>query len=269
MEEYMLRQNRGAYSLFSSLYEILYQYEWNTNKDTAKQLSNIVKEIHAMLPLPSGRIGNALAVALEMQMFDGANFIMKELGIDLQCLSFEYGNSNIWDLKTTIEFSRPKKIKNVDLEKNRAMFHNFSILYQALKEYTIYTNEQNTSELKNILTTIKGELPLPSGRVGNALAVALEMQEYEAAVFMVNYARELQIDLQNVSNRWFGGDIWNANEVFELSQIGFETNKISNNHPFYQKYPWFIQYQNKNIDAFFELLFTLRYALEETPSYIK
>ena len=267
-----LAKYRSIYNLSANLYGILYQYEWDKSDTIAEQLKKIVKMIEIELPLPSGRIGTVLAFALEMQMYNGAALIIKnakELGIDLKSLSTIDGNSDTWDLKTTIEFSKPKEIKNPDLEKNRALFHNFLTLHQTLTKYAIHPNEQDTKALKDIVTSIPGSLPLPSGRVGNTLAFALEVQEYTAALFIINHAQELHIDLTSISSTKDGKNIFNAKETFNLSQLGFKTTKISKKDQSYQNYPWLIQYINNNIDAAIELIFTLPEKLEETKKRTK
>lgn len=137
----------------------------------------------------------------------------------------------------------------IALEQSRTAFGHFSVLCGALNDFSLNENSETTKQLKAIIKTIKVGMPLPSGRYGNSLAVALEMQLYQGALFMIKNADELEIDLESVSSEYGGRNVWNAQQTFELSQLGFENTKIDDNDEFYKDYPWLIQSKNNNIDA--------------------
>lgn len=137
-----------------------------------------------------------------------------------------------------------------NMQQNRNAFAYFSMLCNAIKNFSSNKNEKTIEELKGILTCINGNnMPLPSGRYGNSLAVALEMQYYQGALFIIQHAEELGIDLSAVSFDSNGKDVWDAQQVFELSQLGFNTSKIASDDDFYKDYPEVIQSMNANIDA--------------------
>lgn len=108
-------------------------------------------------------------------------------------------------------------------------------------------------------------MPLPSGRWGNSLAVALEMQSYQGALLIIKNATALGIDLNAISSEYGGTNPWNAKEVFELSQLGFTTQKISAEDEIFKLYPWMVQLENDNKDAAVELSrILLEYFREDT-----
>lgn len=141
----------------------------------------------------------------------------------------------------------------INMEIQRSAYKEFSILCNALGEFSINDDVKTRKNLIAIAKSIKVGMPLPSGRYGNALAVALEMQFYQGALFMIKNADELEINLESVSSEYGGKNVWNVQQTFELSQLGFNKTKIAEDDEFYKKYPWLIQSKNSNIDAALEI----------------
>lgn len=145
-------------------------------------------------------------------------------------------------------------INVIAMEQSRTAYSLFSTLCNALNDFSFNKNDKTTEELKAIIKSINVGMPLPSGRYGNSLAVALEMQFYQGALFMIKNANDLEINLESVSSEYDGRNVWDARQTFELSQLGFETTKIADDDDFYKNYPWLIQFKNANIDASLEIL---------------
>lgn len=139
------------------------------------------------------------------------------------------------------------------LEKHRIAYSNFSVLYNALNDFSLDENEETTKNLKVIAGMSKGGMPLPSSRYGNSLAVALEMQLYKGALFMIKNADDLEIDLESISSEYGMKNVWSAQQTFEFSQLGFEMTKIADDDQLYKDYPWSVQFNNSNIDAALEI----------------
>lgn len=126
-------------------------------------------------------------------------------------------------------------------------------LYKVLNDFSNNENVEKTEQLSIITKASKSGMPLPSGRWGNALAVALEMKFYQGALFMIENAEELEIDLDAVSSEYGGKNIWNAQQTFELSQLGFEMTKLADDDEFYKDYPEIRKANNNNIDDAIEI----------------
>jgi len=139
------------------------------------------------------------------------------------------------------------------MEKSREAYSHFSVLWCALNDFSLNENDKAAEQLKTIIKSINGGMPLPSGRYGNSLAVALEMQLYQGALFIIKNADDLGINLEAISSEYGGGNVWNAQQTFEVSQLGFEMTKITDDNEFYKNYPWMIQTRNSNIDAALEI----------------
>lgn len=116
-------------------------------------------------------------------------------------------------------------------------------------------NSETTEQLKCVIKYFEiaqTSMPLPSGRYGNSLAVALEMQEYKGALYMIQNADELGINLESVSSV-YGENVWSAQQTFEFSQVGFEMEKTTVDDEFCIDYPRVVQSNNSNIDAALEI----------------
>lgn len=144
-------------------------------------------------------------------------------------------------------------LNEYELKRRRLGYSSFSSLCTALSNFAYDKNEMTTEQLLATIKTIREGMPLPSGRWGNSLAVALEMQSYQGALLIIKNAADLGIDLNAISSEYGGTNPWNAEEVFELSQIGFTTQKISEDDELFKLYPWMAQQENDNKDAAVEL----------------
>lgn len=70
-------------------------------------------------------------------------------------------------------------------------------------------------------------MPLPSGRVGGALAVALEMHKYLIALEILNNPEQYYANLDVVSHIE-GGKPWSAEETFDFSLLSFDEKTYRN-----------------------------------------
>lgn len=278
--------NIAAYRRFANLCNILEKFSLaENNEEVIKELKAMVRIDKSGMPLPSGRWGNPLAVALEMRFHKGISFMIqhaKDLEIDLNFVSSEYGGGNIWNVEQAFAVSQlgfeKTEITNEDefyedtiriMEQNRIAYMEFAKLHNVLKKFSFdENNEEVIRKLKITLKTFKGAMPLPSGRWGNSLAVALEMQYYQGALFMIQHADELGIDLESVSSEYDGSQVWNAKQTFEQSQLGFEETKIDPDDKFYSKYPWLIESNNRNVDAHQKLYAYYKTRNREKPNIL-
>lgn len=141
----------------------------------------------------------------------------------------------------------------IKLNLSRTAYNHFAVLYKVLNDFSYNKNVETGEQLSVLTKASKSGMPLPSGRWGNALAVALEMRFYQGALFMIENAEELEIDLDSVSSEYGGKDVWDVKQTFELSQLGFDMTKIADNDEFYKAFPETIKVNNSNVDAAIEI----------------
>lgn len=95
---------------------------------------------------------------------------------------------------------------------------------QNVDDFIFLMNAVNNLELKKSLKSIcmvsSINMPLPSGRYGNALGVLLEMHKYEVALDILNDPESYGLNLKRVS--YIDDDVWNAEETFNFSLLSFE-----------------------------------------------
>lgn len=148
-----------------------------------------------------------------------------------------------------VEKSLANEMFILKYKQSRSAYVDFANLYSAIEKYENNPNDQSTDLLKLYIMVCSNGMPLPSGRWGNQLAVALEMQKYIAALYMIENAEELGIDLEYVSSIFGGKDVWNVSQVFELSKQSFEFTKIDLKDDDYRDYLHIAKQKNANIDA--------------------
>lgn len=109
------------------------------------------------------------------------------------------------------------------LNKSRDYYACFAGLFSVMSKYESGNCEKELESWIRIanISCEENNLPLPSGRKGNVLAVALEMRNYFSAIYMIENAERLGISLDRVSMDVDGSNVWGVKDTFELSQLGF------------------------------------------------
>ncbi len=136
------------------------------------------------------------------------------------------------------------------IEQSKTAFFHFAHLKVIFDKYDFEPSQENEQQLINYLKIVNVGLPLPSGRWGSSLAVALEMQNYPSALLMTRKASDLNIDLERVSSELSGSEIMSAKECFELSLSYFD-NELD--EEFYSRFPVHLEHMKRNIAAAEEL----------------
>lgn len=143
---------------------------------------------------------------------------------------------------------------NYFMGKRKRDYENFNLLCDKLDRYGYEQSPENERALYWVANALSQQgLPLPSGRYGNVLAVALEMHMYVGALYFIQNAEQLEINLESVSNECDGADIWDAQQTLEFSKSYFDDQKISDDDEIYREYPDDRRYHNDQVDAFLEV----------------
>lgn len=139
------------------------------------------------------------------------------------------------------------------IEEKRQAYNLFADLVNSLKNFSTLESDRTTEALLHIAKSIQTKMPLPSGRWGNALAVALEMQLYKGALVLLENAEALQMSPESVSSEYDGKNVWDAKQTLEFSERYFDKMKLEKDDAYYKNYPAYIQSHNSNIDAFYKI----------------
>jgi len=135
---------------------------------------------------------------------------------------------------------------------NVESFKEFATLYNYLYKFNCNLDEKSAEELSNYLVVVD-KLPLPSGRWGNALGVAIEMELFPAALFIMQNAEKLGINLDIVSTTIEGEEPLSLSELFLSTFVKFDINKLPNIHPLYKDHIEINDFHNRNINAAYDL----------------
>lgn len=128
----------------------------------------------------------------------------------------------------------------------KAAFANFANVYSALSSYNSNPTDENAKILSMITANTTSGMPLPSGKWGTVLAVALEMNLYTSALFLIENSEVLGINLNSISSSFGGNNFLNAYDTFKLSATDFDFELLPEDHPLFSQYPDVLQAQNLN-----------------------
>ena len=102
----------------------------------------------------------------------------------------------------------------------------FTYLYDSLDKYQyVQTEDSEFKLMTNAMIYFNTDLPLPSGNTGSPLAVAMEMHKYIGALYLLNNAGELGINLANISHDNMG-EVYSAKDVLYMSAMSDDTSEL-------------------------------------------
>ena len=119
-------------------------------------------------------------------------------------------------------------IDTAQMKMRKEAYRAYAELTEAFSEYDYNVDRKIAVEkIKYCLALHDGGYPLPSGRWGTPLAVALENHQFSSAKYLLDNKDELNIDVNSVSSNLGGEDpIGFADELaFALSYYDLESEK--------------------------------------------
>ena len=232
-----LKLRRDAFIFASSLCDMMDKYE-NKELTDDEFLFNIRAFAPLPMPLPSKRFGNVLALALELQKYDIAELIFdnaEELNLDLDSIIFPIDDASEWSLGEVVAYSElgfdktnpdNKSVKkessaldrlfvktDAPTEYRNANFNPIVIdrIKKGIAEYltnmniikTMVSYDSNLMDEETLINKIGSHdekiYTLSNGRIGNILAMALNMNLYKSANVILNNLDRIHIDTDFVS----------------------------------------------------------------------
>ena len=232
-----LKLRRDAFIFASSFCEIMDKYD-NKELTDDEFLFNIRAFVPLPMPLPSKRFGNILALALELQKYDIAELIFdnaEDLGLDLDSIILPMDEASEWSLGEVVAYSElgfdktntDKKIvkkelsaldrlfvkTNAPTEYRNANFNPIIIdrIKKSIADYLTNMNiikamslyDSNLMDEETLINKIGSNdekiYTLSNGRIGNILAIALNLNLYKSANVILNNLDRIHIDTDFVS----------------------------------------------------------------------
>ncbi len=96
-----------------------------------------------------------------------------------------------------------------------------SLLVSNMNKYGIYRDPKYTGIIDFLLFIEEG-LPLPTGRWGNAIALALEINNYIAAEYLIENAKRLKLNTDYVVSELGGRNKWTLKDEYLYSQLTYD-----------------------------------------------
>ena len=232
-----LKLRRDAFIFASSFCEIMDKYD-NKELTDDEFLFNIRAFVPLPMPLPSKRFGNILALALELQKYDIAELIFdnaEDLGLDLDSIIIPMDEASEWSLGEVVAYSElgfdktntDKKFVKKELSALDRLFvktnapteyrnDNFNPIIidrikKSIADYLTNMNiikamslyDSNLMDEETLINKIGSNdekiYTLSNGRIGNILAMALNLNLYKSANVILNNLDRIHIDTDFVS----------------------------------------------------------------------
>ena len=112
-------------------------------------------------------------------------------------------------------------IKIAQLKIRKSAYINAANLVTYMNNYSYNMDDENRSTL-DVLAQISDGLPLPSGRWGNSIALALEINNYVAAEYLIDNSDRLELDTSTVVSELGGKNAWSLKDEYLFSQLTYE-----------------------------------------------
>ncbi len=113
------------------------------------------------------------------------------------------------------------KIQIVQLKMGRSAFIKAASLVEYMRKYSYYMDEKNRESLDYYAELSEG-LPLPSGRWGNAIALALEINNYVVAEYLIENSDRLKLYTNTVVSELGGKNPWSLKDEYLYSQLTYD-----------------------------------------------
>ncbi len=243
------------------------------SEDKSKQLLHLLANMSEEVILPSGRKGNAIALALELHCYKAAAELIKyakELNLTTDVVVFNEGEDN-WSLADQMLYSlltkcdepyesdaasfisnglseiilpgssaKFKTKKSIDML-SKSLFDNerYCDTVQVLSAFELY-NDGDLSILRKLLGDNSyyrsNDYLLPSGRLGNVLALAFETNNYRVAEYIMDHASEFDMLPSAIIMSETKEKSCETNEEFLYSLLTFEEAKEKKSIEFMKHY---------------------------------
>lgn len=107
------------------------------------------------------------------------------------------------------------------LKIRKSAFINATNLVTYMNNY-MYNVDEKDIETLDFFAEFSEGVPLPSGRWGNAIALALEINNYVAAEYLIENADRLKLDTDTVVSELGGKSAWSLKDEYLYSQLTYE-----------------------------------------------
>ena len=109
----------------------------------------------------------------------------------------------------------------IQLKLSKKSYMDACRLVSVMEKYSYSLLESDEEQLR-LYASISQGMPLPSGRWGNAIALALETNNYISANYLVEHSKELNLETDKVVSEFGGKNSWGLKDEFLFSLLTHE-----------------------------------------------
>lgn len=113
-------------------------------------------------------------------------------------------------------------IQLTQLKLNKDAYMKVCHLVSSMEKYSYWLHEDDEKELR-VYARLSQGMPLPSGRWGNAIALALETNDYISANYLIEHAEELDLETDSVVSEIGRKNPRELKDEFLFSLLTFES----------------------------------------------
>lgn len=155
----------------------------------------------------------------------------------------------------------------IQLELSKRAYMKAVNLVKAMERYSTSISDKDKDLLGSLASLSEG-MPLPSGRWGNAIALALEINDYVSAEYLIKNAEEFNLEINRVVSELGGKNPWGLKDEFLFSLLTYnslnadlinEMKKIYSEEEIQES----IEYDNRQLEAIQKLEKQLEITSEE------
>lgn len=126
-------------------------------------------------------------------------------------------------------------------------------LVNAMQEYSDNYDEK-TKKILETHALFSDGMPLPSGRWGNAIALALEINDYVSALHLIENASKLELETDTIVSELGFNNPWGIKDEFLFSESTYEPYSISKeSYSNEEDYKEYLLVEERNSNAFNQL----------------
>lgn len=141
------------------------------------------------------------------------------------------------------------RIVIAQLENSRLAFSNAAKLIHYMEKYSFSLSVNANKHLDYYAKTSAG-LPLPSGKWGNAIALALEFNNYEVAEYLIENAERFNLDTKSVASDFGGKNRCSLKDMYLFSRLSYDDKLLPNIVGLSKKdYKKYVEFFSRNREA--------------------
>lgn len=114
----------------------------------------------------------------------------------------------------------------IQLKIKKRAFLDAVSLTSAMAKYEVSQSDENLKQIESLVTFTNG-MPLPSGRWGNATALALDTNHYVCAKYLIDNAKVLNLATDRVSSDLGWSNAWSLEDEYLFSLITYDEEELT------------------------------------------